>query len=495
MKKIIYSFILVLVALSVSAQIRVLPPVLVLPVNGDFNQMPNVLMDWNPVSGNGQVMYEFQLDVTDTFSDPLTETLSSTAYYPADLIFGQEYFWRVKAIDDLGESEWSEVFSFTIFNDIELDIPGDGDDEITPMVKLEWVDEVEDQQGDDLTIEGFSHFEYQIALDDQFNDIFTEGSVYFDETDDPYEVEVPDLLFETTFFWRVRATHSNGSSNWSEVWSFETMIEVELDSPDDEEDGIHPLVELEWDDYDGLTEFIYQYSMEEDFSSGTIEGLVEDEEYVEINGLYFGDTYYWRVKGFHTNDTTIWSEVWSFTVLDAVEYNSPANGDEVNDYPIELEWDEIDGVTSYEVMIADNEGFSDPMIHTVTDNSYIIGSGLEDNTDYFWKVKAMTDYDETAGNDYWSFTFNILGVDENALANHLNIFPNPCNDYLNIGFDNHADLQVEIFDLLGQKVLEEVLSFSGAGSHQLDVSSMYTGVYLLRINNQQDTFTTKINID
>jgi hypothetical protein len=58
----------------------------------------------------------------ESFSNLLVDdnALTVSAYFNHNLDFGQQYFWRVKATDDDNTSEWSTVFSFTTFSEIQL---------------------------------------------------------------------------------------------------------------------------------------------------------------------------------------------------------------------------------------------------------------------------------------------------------------------------------------------------------------------------------------
>ena len=59
--------------LSLSAQVRIYTPELISPADGAINQVPNVTLDWNAVTGGntGIINYEVQLDTDPTFPDPI----------------------------------------------------------------------------------------------------------------------------------------------------------------------------------------------------------------------------------------------------------------------------------------------------------------------------------------------------------------------------------------------------------------------------------------
>ena len=70
----------------------------------------------------------------------------------------------------------------------------------------------------------------------------------------------------------------------------------------------------------------------------------------------------------------------------------------------------------------------------------------------------------------------------------LSIYPNPTTlDYVYI--KNDSEVQIEVFTILGKKVLSETISST---NDKLDISSLSDGMYLLRISDQQNTTTRKI---
>ncbi|MFA5419073.1 MAG: YCF48-related protein, partial [Bacteroidales bacterium] len=129
MKKIYSVFsLLMILTVSLSAQTKIYAPTLKLPVNGDSNQMPDVALDWQAVTGvTLDITYEAQLATTNDFSDAVTFPRTDvTAVQTSNLIFGQRYFWRVRAFDAETASDWSEVFSFQVVWTVSLLKPNDG---------------------------------------------------------------------------------------------------------------------------------------------------------------------------------------------------------------------------------------------------------------------------------------------------------------------------------------------------------------------------------
>ena len=71
--------------------------------------------------------------------------------------------------------------------------------------------------------------------------------------------------------------------------------------------------------------------------------------------------------------------------------------------------------------------------------------------------------------------------------NYFSVYPNPTNSKVNIKSDNKFN-EVEIFDVLGQKVLSSKIS----ENQEIDMSLLQSGTYLLKLKNEDVIKTTKI---
>ena len=89
----------------------------------------------------------------------------------------------------------------------------------------------------------------------------------------------------------------------------------------------------------------------------------------------------------------------------------------------------------------------------------------------------------------------VIGIDENENAQALlTTYPNPANKFVVISSEfGDKKTEIEIFDVLGNKVLNEQLS---TNNYQLtiDVSSLSEGIYFLCIKNKEKVFSQKIII-
>lgn len=81
-------------------------------------------------------------------------------------------------------------------------------------------------------------------------------------------------------------------------------------------------------------------------------------------------------------------------------------------------------------------------------------------------------------------------IQESASIEGLSLYPNPVSsDKVYITTKNDLDKEIQIFDVLGKKILQTVLS-----SRELNVSSLTPGVYIIKIKEEESTATRKLII-
>jgi len=79
-------------------------------------------------------------------------------------------------------------------------------------------------------------------------------------------------------------------------------------------------------------------------------------------------------------------------------------------------------------------------------------------------------------------------LQEAASIEGLNLYPNPVsNGKVYISSKNDSDKEIIIFDVLGKKVLQQMIS-----SKELNISNLSPGVYIIKINEGVATATRKL---
>ncbi len=495
MKKSLFTLIFILAALIISAQIRIDTPVLTSPDDGDDNQMPDVMLDWDAVTAG--VDYQLQLSEDSSFStfviDSITDLTSVKTQY---LNFYTEYFWQVRAIDIEGNTSfWTPVRTFTTFEKLDLKKPSDGSDGKDPDEELSWKDRVSG-----TLVTGVEHFDIQLDTIDTFDSpyflqVSTNGSTFKENMD--------QLLFDTEFFWRVRARHSNDESEWSVTWSFSTLNQFNLKKPADASTYVFLNVLLRWDDVSGVKKYDYQLDDDPDFSSPS--SYVTDTFRIDAEELKFGITYNWRVRARHDFDTTLWTDVWTFTTAGNCILLEPENGADSLPLKPQLKWEEIEGVASYEILYSADSVFTDvePYFLPADDDVspvFNILYKLDPETEYYWKVRACSVIDTSDFSDVWTFTtIPDVGIDEYLFnSSSVNIYPNPAGESIRlvVNLPESAEVECVIMDILGQTLYRENFSYNqGENVSKIDLNYLSNGVYLIKLKSGNSYYTNKLLIN
>ncbi len=297
------------------------------PNNGTDGIEPDVVLKWRDRIGvnllTGIEHFQLQIDTAASFDSPLFAQFQTAGdvyeRQMAFLRFGTTYKWRVRATHATDESDWSDVRDFTVLDMIDLKKPNNGTTGNDLNVELRW---------DDLS--GIERFDFQI--DD--NENFTSPAQY---TVSDYRTPAPDLEYGNTYYWRVRGRHEMDTSSWSEAWSFATADAVTLTSPANGQDSVSVKPRLNFEPILGSTEYEIAFGKNEDFSNATVDYMPASDtivpSYIVLTTLDEGTVYYWHVRAINGNDTSSYSEAWSFETIGAIGIDEYFKQAQVNLYP------------------------------------------------------------------------------------------------------------------------------------------------------------------
>lgn len=157
-------------------------------------------------------------------------------------------------------------------------------------------------------------YSLQIATDRYFSNIVYEANE-LSETE--LQLSEENSLAELAiYFWRVQAFGEELSSNWSRPFRFITQGPLPVPillSPADASTGLFTNTNLSWEPHYAATGYNVQVAEDEGFEIivNDVTGL-EDNFYV-TQGLELGGLYFWRVQMTNPTDISEWSTPWSFT--------------------------------------------------------------------------------------------------------------------------------------------------------------------------------------
>lgn len=390
------------------------PPALLLPQNGTTLLFGNVLLDWSNVS-NAQ-SYSVQLTEDSLFSTILIsqEGLTQSQYITDTLLldYGRKYFWRARAVNEFGTSNWSDYRSFSFFPRLPLApvliSPPDGStgNVITP--RLIW-----------SNVPNAYTYSLQVARDQSFNTVvLSVSSINLPE----YNVPSSVLNNDSTYFWRVSAQNNFGSGQYSTTWSFTVRSALPpppmLHSPPENSTVYSTQPTLSWLSSLGAESYKVQVSTDSLFGNLVVNqsNIVNTNYLIPAGLLVIDSSYYWRACGVNSNGSGQWSGVWKFTVRQgapppALVY--PPNGQTGLQLSVNLDWSNSTGANNYDLLLATDSVFANVIIdaRSLTNSAYTAGQPfLTYFTTYYWKVRANNSSGYGDWTNTWRFTTVQIGI-------------------------------------------------------------------------------------
>lgn len=249
--------------------------------------------------------YRIQISTDDTFSSgQIDSTVASDSISITSLNFSTTYYWRVKALNQGGESNWSNAFSFTTKAPPPeiptLQSPSDSATDQDTSIVFEWA-----------TADHSESYQFQLSNASDFSSLIEDANQLSTTT-----YEVSGLSYSEIYYWRVRNVGIQDTSQWSTVFSFQTKIAAPgtpvLVEPADLESAVDTSLVLKWRDNIEADTFLVQLSEQQNFSANLVDEATEDTS-KSITGLQHETTYYWRVQAKNTTGLSSWSNIFSFT--------------------------------------------------------------------------------------------------------------------------------------------------------------------------------------
>ena len=223
------------------------------------------------------------------------------------------------------------------------------------------------------------------------------------------QVTTSNLLFNTTYYWRVRAFNAADTSAYGPVWSFTTINFITHLTPANGSMGTTLTPTLDWAAFSGILGYQYRYSEDSTFATANL-GVLGATSQVTLPTLLYGTQYFWSVRAFHAADTSDWSNKWNFTtnyqMTVAPVLIAPANtATNIAINGVQLEIGSIANATDYQYQISANSNFSNSSLYSNANLTFGLGT-LNPSTTYYWRARGRN----AAGNSPWAtpFTFNTV---------------------------------------------------------------------------------------
>lgn len=488
-------------------------PTLDTPENEAVNVSRNPRIEWNSVENAES--YRIQVSTKDDFSNLILDDddLADTRFDLTDLDFATTYYWRVKASNAGGTSEWSDTWYFTTENDPTavprapvLESPEDDAEDVSTSPTLRWKE-----------VSGANSFKIQVASDEGFSNILLE----VDSLSDP-EHDLADLAYTTAYFWRVQANNGNGDSEWSAIWRFTTQSPggsvPERPSTDHHSDGetnVSVAPTLTWNAVSGADIYHLQLAVDPIFAEIVVN--VEDlsQTHFDLSGLDYATSYFWRVRASNATGISSWSDVLRFTTetqtstqLTTPILASPRDGAENVTVPVMLVWEVVPQAAYYQIQVSKETGDGSSVV--VFDSLGVFGTSLrdivlEEDVLHTWRVKAFSDDGNSAWSSRSSFTTESVtntAFEEDAelpsRSQLLPNYPNPFHRQTTLSFElsETTVTKITIYNLLGKAITTLVNETLSAGKHEIiwNADNAPSGIYLCRMQAGTTTLTRKLTV-
>jgi hypothetical protein len=190
-----------------------------------------------------------------------------------------------------------------------------------------------------------------------------------------------------------------------------------------------------------------------------------------------------------TANTVTYGEEMTFTTEDYVstpcEVPTDIDTVAVTDESITIQWTDNNEADEWNVRHRTSNGvWTTNVANTPT---YTI-SDLTSNTTYYIQVQAVCSADELSD---WSSTLTVVttvGLNDHLL-NSIKLYPNPASDEITVEWDTENPVSsIELFDVYGKLIATaDILNLSQ--QTRINVSSLASGMYFVRVTTEQGTAT------
>ncbi len=173
---------------------------------------------------------------------------------------------------------------------------------------------------------------------------------------------------------------------------------------------VKPLLKI--NSVSGASYYLFHWSEDSTFATYSSYTMSSSYTSLNVNGLKFGTTYYWRVYAITANyaDTSAASAVRSFTTTDAPTITAPTDGIVLtNSIAPTIKWTEIVGATKYIYQCDTSMSFNSPLLRNYTTDYNSAGQyplNLHFGKTYYVRMKATNtnESDTSAWSAVRSFT-------------------------------------------------------------------------------------------
>ena len=254
---------------------------------------------------------------------------------------------------------------------------------------------------------------------------------------------------------------------------------------------------LYWHSVPTATSYTIQISDTADFSTVLFSVPVADTAYTPSAPLPKGNIY-WRVK---SNLVDIWSDADHFYIQSGdVPFLIRYNGRKVATAKPAFTWHPVATATSYRILIANNNAFTNAITVPMTDTTYIPQVGLAKGF-WYWKVSCSINPENYSTCDSLEIdtTVGVIpGIVTSGVSN-ISLVPHKGGIKVRLPEGISGDVCLDIFDIKGRvvytitqnSIVHKELVWEYKDTSGKNVSS---GIYLIRVTYGNKTFSYKVPV-
>jgi len=411
------------------------------------------------VSGVSQYLFQLMADTNSTSYVVNDPTLTNTTETVSGLNNSTAYWWRVRALNEVGWGDYTNWSKFTTIIDtpdvVQQLSPINGSAGNKQPALLKWKNSART-----------STYRLQFSTDSAFITVITDTTGLTDTT-----YSAGSLSNLATYYWRVNATNAGGTSSWSPIWSFKTLgspTQAVLVYPSANSINIPLIVNFQWNKSEDQLKLAikngnlknangkknvasvssYWFELTKDTTSTNYiakDSLLADTT-KSVSGLTNLTNYWWRVRALNEagwGSFTGWNKfTTAINTPDIVQQAGPINNSVGSIQPVRLKWISSSRASNYRLQYSTDSTFATITRDTLglTDTAFTV-SGLSNLTTYYWRVNATN----AGGSSNWStiWNFKTLGSPTQALL----IYPsaNSINIPVTVNFQwNHSEGQQKL---------------------------------------------------
>jgi parallel beta-helix repeat protein len=337
-------------------------------------------------------------------------------------------------------------------------------------------------------------YHLEVSIDSSFTSI-----VFRDTNLTTTSIQIGPLLYNSKYYWRIRAKNNEGTSNWSDIWFFKTII-----APPSVPILVLPVngainqpitLTLKWNTSVDASLYRLQVATNSAFTTIVYDDSTITDTSNQVGPLFNNTLYYWRVNAKNVGGTSAYSTYRNFTTIvqlpSQVLLLLPLNGATVNTDSVNCVWQKgVPAITAYWYERATDSLFTiNRMIDSsLIDSSYITHNLVNGQT-YWWMVKAKNAAGWGPFSEKRKFNAIIVAVnDEKGLPLKFSLeqnYPNPFNPscVIQYALPERSQVILKVYSLLGQEIATLVSEDQPAGYYekQFDANGLPSGIYIYRI--------------